>query len=104
MALANVVATNGSPLYAQAEKAYETVMQLLSKIACLSRGDRKSVEAKLKEPRVLLDQIAARLDGGPQPELPIFDERDGLLPRAKGPVSRLRSLGARQRARVRTRG
>ncbi|MBZ5620636.1 MAG: hypothetical protein LAQ69_18215 [Acidobacteriia bacterium] len=59
MALANVAASKGSPLYAQAEKVYETVMMLVLRIAGLRRRDRVRAERKLKELRLALDQVPA---------------------------------------------
>ncbi len=59
LALANVAASKGSPLYAQAEKAYETVKSLLPKIAALSRDERIAMEVKLKELETALDRLPA---------------------------------------------
>ena len=58
LALVKVEATQGSPLYVRAEKAYETVLPL-SKIAGLSHLDRVRIEGKLKELRLVLDEVPA---------------------------------------------
>jgi hypothetical protein len=57
-ALLDVATTRTSPLFAQAEKAYDTAKAILPRIADLSEGDRLHLESRLKELRVRLDQVA----------------------------------------------
>jgi hypothetical protein len=57
-ALVVVATTRTSPLFAQAEKAYDTARAILPRIADLSEGDRLHLESSLKELRVRLDQVA----------------------------------------------
>ena len=57
IALGNVAATRTSPLFAQAEKAYDTARAILPRISDLSEGDRRHLES-LKELRVRLGQVA----------------------------------------------
>jgi hypothetical protein len=57
-ALVDVATTRTSPLFAQAEKAYDTARAILPRIADLSEGDRLHLESRLKELRVRLDQVA----------------------------------------------
>ena len=57
-ALVDVATTRTSPLFAQAEKAYDTAKAILPRIADLSEGDRLHLESRLKELRVRLDQVA----------------------------------------------
>ena len=56
--LLDLAATSNSPFFAQAEKACETAMILLSKISGLSQDDRLRIESSLKELRSRLDQVA----------------------------------------------
>ena len=66
-ALVDVATTRTSPLFAQAEKAYDTARAILPRIADLSEGDRLHLESRLKELRVRLDQVAtfAKVDRYP---------------------------------------
>jgi hypothetical protein len=57
-ALVDVATTRTSPLFAQAEKAYDTARAILPRIADLSEGDRMHFESRLKELRVRLDPVA----------------------------------------------
>src|ERR1022692_5337749 len=57
VALVDVASTRTSPLFAQAQKAYDTARAILSRIADLSEGDRLHLESRLKELRVRLDQV-----------------------------------------------
>ena len=57
-ALVDVATTRTSPLFAQAEKAYDTARAILPRIADLSEGDRLHFESRLKELRARLDQVA----------------------------------------------
>src|ERR1035438_1965428 len=57
-ALVDVATTRSSPLFAQAEKAYDMARALLPRIADLSEGDRLHLESRLKELRVRFDQVA----------------------------------------------
>jgi hypothetical protein len=56
-ALMDVATTSTSPLFAQAEKAYDTARAILPRIADLSECDRLHLESRLKELRVRLDQV-----------------------------------------------
>ena len=56
-ALVDVATTRTSPLFAQAEKAYDTARAILPRIADLSEGDRMHLESRLEELRVRLDQV-----------------------------------------------
>jgi hypothetical protein len=58
-ALVEVATTRTSPLFAHAEKAYDTARAILPRIADLSEGDRLYLESRLKELRVRLDQVPA---------------------------------------------
>ena len=58
LALVDVAATRTSPLFAQAEKAFDTVRAILPSISDLSEGDRLHLESRLKELRSRLDQVA----------------------------------------------
>jgi hypothetical protein len=58
-ALVDVATTRTSPLFAQAEKAYDTARTILPRIADLSEGDRLHLDSRLKELRVRLDQVPA---------------------------------------------
>jgi hypothetical protein len=57
-ALVDVATTRTSPLFAQAEKAYDTARAISPRISDLSEGDRLHLESRLKELRVRLDQVA----------------------------------------------
>jgi hypothetical protein len=57
-ALLDVATTRTSPLFAQAEKAYDTARTILPRISDLSEYDRLHLESRLKELRVRLDQVA----------------------------------------------
>ena len=57
-AMLNVTTTSTSPLFAQAEKAYDTASAISPRISDLSEGDRLHHESRLKELRVRLDQVA----------------------------------------------
>jgi hypothetical protein len=57
-ALVDVATTRTSPLFAQAEKAYDTASAISPRISDLSEGDRLHHESRLKELRVRLDQVA----------------------------------------------
>jgi hypothetical protein len=57
-ALVDVATTRTSPLFAQAEKAYDTARAILPRISDLSEGDRLHLESRLKELRIRLDQVA----------------------------------------------
>ena len=58
LTLVDVVATRTSPLFARAEKAYDTAKSILPRISDLSEGDCLHLESRLKELRVRLDQVA----------------------------------------------
>ena len=58
-ALVDVATTRSSPLFAQAEKAYDTARAILPRISDLSEGDHLHLESRLKELRVRLDQVPA---------------------------------------------
>src|ERR1035441_8883514 len=51
VALVDVATTRTSPLFAQAQKAYDTARAILPRIADLSEGDRLHLESRLKELR-----------------------------------------------------
>ena len=57
-ALLDVATTRTSPLFAQAEKAYDTARAISPRISDLSEGDRLHFGSRLKELRVRLDQVA----------------------------------------------
>jgi hypothetical protein len=57
-ALVDVATTRTSPLFAQAEKSYDTASAILPRISDLGEGDRRHLESRLKELRVRLDQVA----------------------------------------------
>src|SRR5215467_8618537 len=56
--LVNVAATRNSPLFGEAQRAWETASNLLPRVSTLSEDARLLLEAKLKE-------LRARLDGSP---------------------------------------
>ncbi len=56
-ALVDVATTRTSPLFAQAEKAYDTARALLPRISDLNEGDRLHLEPNLNELRSRLDQV-----------------------------------------------
>ena len=56
-ALVDVATTRTSPLFGQAQKAYDTARAILPRIADLSEGDRLQIESRLKELRSQLDQV-----------------------------------------------
>src|SRR6516225_10143217 len=58
-ALVDVATSRTSPLFAQAEKAYDKVRAILPRISDLSVGDRLHLESRLKELRSRLDQVPA---------------------------------------------
>lgn len=58
LALVDVAATRTSPLFAQAEKAYDTAKAIFPRISDLSGGDCLHLKSRLKELRVRLDQVA----------------------------------------------
>ena len=58
-ALVDVATTRTSPLFAQAEKTYDTARAILPRISDLSEKDRLHFESRLKELRVRLDQVPA---------------------------------------------
>jgi hypothetical protein len=60
-ALVDVATTRTSPLFAQAEKAYDTARAILPRISDLSEGDRLRIELSQKELRSRLDQVPAIL-------------------------------------------
>ena len=57
-AMLDVATTRTSPLFAQAEKAYDTARAILPRIADLSEGERLHLESRLEELRVRIDQVA----------------------------------------------
>ena len=57
-ALLDVATTSTSPLFAQAEKGYDTARAIMPRISGMSEGDRLQVESRLKELRSQLDQAA----------------------------------------------
>lgn len=57
LTLVAVATTRTSPLFAQAEKAYDTARAILPRISNLSEGDRRHLESRLKELRVRLDDV-----------------------------------------------
>jgi hypothetical protein len=58
-ALADVVTSRNSPLFPQAEKAYQTAASLMPRISGLSQDDRLRLEAKVKTLRLALDRVPA---------------------------------------------
>ena len=57
LTLAGVAATKESPLYEQAEKAYQEVKAVLPRISGLDRCQHREFELKLKELREALDGL-----------------------------------------------
>src|ERR1035438_5601546 len=57
-ALMDVATTRTSPLFAQAEKAYDTARAIVPRISGMSDGERMHLESRLKELRLRLDQEA----------------------------------------------
>ena len=57
-ALMDVATTRTSPLFAQAEKAYDTARAILPRIADLSENDRTLFDGKMNHLRSRLDQVA----------------------------------------------
>ena len=57
LTLVAVATTRISPLFAQAEKAYNTATAILPRISGISQGDRLRIESVLKELRSRLDQV-----------------------------------------------
>jgi hypothetical protein len=57
LTLVAVATTRISPLFAQAEKAYNTATAILPRISGISWGDRLRIESGLKELRSRLDQV-----------------------------------------------
>ena len=64
LALVDVATTRTSPLFTQAEKAYDTARAMLPRISGLSDGDHLHLESRLKKLRLRLDQVPtfARVD------------------------------------------
>ncbi|SPF36827.1 hypothetical protein SBA4_1920001 [Candidatus Sulfopaludibacter sp. SbA4] len=58
-ALADVVTSRNSPLFLQAEKAFQTAAALLPRISGPSPDDRLRLDAKLKTLRLALDRVPA---------------------------------------------
>jgi hypothetical protein len=59
LTLVAVATTRTSPLFAQAQKAYDTARAILPRISDLNEGDRLHLESRLKELRSRLDQVPA---------------------------------------------
>jgi hypothetical protein len=57
LTLVAVTTTRISPLFAQAEKAYNTATAISPRISSISQGDRLRIESSLKELRTRLDQV-----------------------------------------------
>jgi hypothetical protein len=57
LTLVAVATTRTSPLFAQAEKAYNTAKEILPRISGISQGDRLRIESGLKELCSRLDQV-----------------------------------------------
>ena len=55
--LVDLATDRKSPLFVQAEKAYDTVRTILPRISDLSKGDHLHLEWRLKELRFRLDQV-----------------------------------------------
>ena len=58
-ALLDVATTRNSPLFAQAERALATTTAMLPRISCLSAEERLGIEAKVRQLRSRMDQVAA---------------------------------------------
>ena len=58
-ALVDVATTRSSPLFAQAEKAYQAATTLLPRVSGLPEDDRLRIEAKVKQLRYRLEQVPA---------------------------------------------
>jgi hypothetical protein len=59
LTVAEVATTKESPLYAQAESAYEMVKTWLPLLSGLNRDERRELELKLKELSSALNRLAA---------------------------------------------
>jgi hypothetical protein len=59
LTLVDLANTRTSPLFAQVEKAYDTVRTILPRMSGLSEGDRLHMVLRLKGLRVRLDQVPA---------------------------------------------
>jgi hypothetical protein len=57
LAVANVAVTRNSPQFDQSQKAYETVVSLLSKIPAMEENDRLRLATRVNELRSRLDQV-----------------------------------------------
>ena len=55
--LVEVASTRHSPLFAQADRAYQTATALLPTISGLSQDERQRIKGKVKELRSRLDQV-----------------------------------------------
>src|SRR5437588_12867670 len=58
-ALVDVATSKGSPLFAQAERAFTRATQLLPKVSGLTQDDLGRLDAKVKELRSTLDRVPA---------------------------------------------
>ena len=58
-ALLNTATMRSSPLFAEAERAHQRAMILLSKVSGLEKDDRTRTEDRVKELRSRLDQVPA---------------------------------------------
>src|SRR5689334_11705975 len=63
--LVNVAVSRNSPLFSQAEKAWQTASMLLPKIQELPQDARSRMECELKQLRSLLDQVPTCVNPGP---------------------------------------
>lgn len=59
LTLVDVATTRSSPLFAHAEKAYQSAMTLLPRISALPEDDRLHIETKVKQLGFRLDQVPA---------------------------------------------
>ena len=59
LTLVAVATTRTSPLFAQAEKSYDTARAILPRISDLNEGERLHLESRLRELRSRLDQVPA---------------------------------------------
>jgi hypothetical protein len=57
-ALVDVATTRTSPLFTQADKAYDTARAILPRISDLSEGDRLRLESRVKDLRIRLEQVS----------------------------------------------